>query len=244
VAWVYFWLARRGGELRRAAIPLVLTFSSLLAFRLLMNMSAHGYPIFYNGPVVLSFLLIAVLIVPRSGRSRRFVFVAEFLICLGCLTPVAMQAWSAEQHGKDFVPLTTERGAVRVPKLLEENYKVAIQFMKEKASLGQSVLSVPEDTSLYFLSDTYAPTRLFLFTPGVLAPGKMTDEMIREIDQKPVSYLIWSNRTYYEFGVPIFGKDFDQEIGDYLKSHFHRVARLTSPGGNSGDWSADLWERN
>ena len=244
VAWVYFWLARRGGELRRAAIPLVLTFSSLLAFRLLMNMSAHGYPIFYNGPVVLSFLLIAVLIVPRSGRSRRFVFVAEFLICLGCLTPVAMQAWSAEQHGKDFVPLTTERGAVRVPKLLEENYKVAIQFMKEKASLGQSVLSVPEDTSLYFLSDTYAPTRLFLFTPGVLAPGKMTDELIREIDQKPVSYLIWSNRTYYEFGVPIFGKDFDQEIGDYLKSHFHRVARLTPAGGNSGDWSADLWEHN
>jgi hypothetical protein len=155
-----------------------------------------------------------------------------------------MQAWSAEQHGKDFVPLTTERGAVRVPKLLEENYKVAIQFMKEKASLGQSVLSVPEDTSLYFLSDTYAPTRLFLFTPGVLAPGKMTDELIREIDQKPVSYLIWSNRTYYEFGVPIFGKDFDQEIGDYLKSHFHRVARLTPAGGNSGDWSADLWERN
>jgi hypothetical protein len=244
VAWIYFWLARRCGELRGAAIPLILTFSSLLAFRFLMNMSAHGYPIFYNGPVVLSFLLIAVLIVPRSGRSRRFVFVAEFLICLGCLTPVAMQAWSAEQHGKDFVPLTTERGAVRVPKLLAENYKVAIQFMKAKASLGQSVLSVPEDTSLYFLSDTYAPTRLFLFTPGVLAPGKMTDEMIREIDQKPVSYLIWSNRTYYEFGVPIFGKDFDQEIGDYLKSHFHRVARLTSPGGNSGDWSADLWERN
>jgi hypothetical protein len=244
VAWIYFWLARRGGEIRGAAIPLILTFSSVLGFRLLMNMSAHGYPIFYNGPVVLSFLLVAVLIVPRSGRSRRFVFVAEFLICLACLTPVAMQAWSAELPGKDFVPLTTERGAVRVPKFLADNYTVAIQFMKEKASLGQSVLSVPEDTSLYFLSDTYAPTRVFSFTPGVLAPGKMTDEMIREIDQKPVSYLIWSNRTFYEYGVPIFGKDFDQEIGDYLKSHFHRVTRLTPPSGNSSDWSADLWERN
>jgi hypothetical protein len=244
LAWIYFWLVRRCGEIRGAAIPLILTFSSLLSFRLLMKMSAYGYPIFYNGPVVLSFLLIAVLIVPRSGRSRRFVFVAEFLICLASLTPVAIQAWSAELPGKDYVPLTTERGTVRVPKLLAKNYPVAIQFMKEKASLGQSVLSVPEDTSLYFLSATYAPTRVFSFTPGVLAPGKMTDEMIREIDQKPVIYLIWSNRTFYEFGVPIFGKDFDQEIGDYLKSHFHRVARLTSPGGNSGDWSADLWERN
>ena len=244
VAWIYFWLARRCGELRGAAIPLILTFSSLLAFRFLMNMSAHGYPIFYNGPVVLSFLLIAVLIVPRSGRSRRFVFVAEFLICLACLTPVAMQAWSAELPGKEFVPLTTERGAVRVPKHMADSYTVAIQFMKEKASLGQSVLSVPEDTSLYFLSDTYAPTRVLCFIPGVLAPGKMTDEMIREIDQKPVSYLIWSNRTFYEYGVPIFGTDFDQEIGDYLKSHFHRVARLTPPGGNPMDWSADLWERN
>ena len=115
--------------------------------------------------------------------------------------------------------------------------------MKEKASLGQSVLSVPEDTSLYFLSGTYAPTRVFSFTPGVLAPGKMTNEMIREIDRKPVKYLIWSNRTFSEYGVPIFSKDFDREVGDYLKSHYRPVGPLIPFTGNYFEWYAVVWER-
>ena len=106
---------------------------------------------------------------------------------------------------------------------MAESYMAAIQFMKEKASLGQSVLSVPEDTSLYFLSGTFAPTRVFPFTPGVLASGKMTDEIIHEIDRKPVSYLLWSNRTFTEYRVPVFGRDFDRKVGDYLKSHYHLV---------------------
>jgi hypothetical protein len=209
-----------------------------------MKMTPEGYPIYYNGPVILSFLWLLCLVIPRSGHSRAFVLVGEVVVCLACLTPVVLHARSAESVTKDFVPLTTERGTVRVSKHLAENYKAAIQFMKEKASLGQSVLSVPEDTSLYFLSSTYAPTRVFSFTPGVLAPGKMTDEMISEIDGKPVNFLIWSNRTFPEYGVPVFGRDFDVEVGEYLKSHYHPVGPLIKSNGNSWDWSAVVWERN
>src|SRR5258708_37899921 len=113
-------------------------------------------------------------------------------MCRGFLAPVALHAAAFEAETRNFVPLTTEGGPIRVSKHMAENYKAAIQFMKEKASLGKSVLSVPEDTSLYFLSGTYCPTRVFSFTPGVVAPGKMTDDMIREIDRKPVRYLLWS----------------------------------------------------
>jgi hypothetical protein len=116
--------------------------------------------------------------------------------------------------------------------------------MKEKASAGESVLSIPEDTSLYFLSGTYCPTRVFSFTPGIVAPGRMTDKMIREIDRKPVRYLLWSNRIFPEFGTPVFGEDFDREIGDYLKAHYHRVGPLVPVAASDSDWSAVVWERN
>jgi hypothetical protein len=115
--------------------------------------------------------------------------------------------------------------------------------MKEKAAAGQSVLSVPEDTSLYFLSGTYCPIRMFSFTPGVLAPGKMTDNTIQEIDRKRVDYLLWSNRKFPEFNVPIFGRDFDREVGDYLKSHYHPVGPLIPGSENGPEWSAVLWAR-
>ena len=243
VVWGCFWRLGAAAAVRNPSLPLLLTFSSLLAFRILMKMSPGGYPIYYNGPVVLSFLLLLCLIVPRSGRSRRFVFLAELVICLGCLVPVTLHAVAFEAEAKNFVPLMTERGTIRVSKHLAENYRAAIQFIKQKASLGQSVLSIPEDTSLYFLSGTHCPTRVFLFTPGVLVPGKMTDDIMREIDRKHVSYLLWSNRTFPEYGAPVFGKDFDQDFGDYLKSRYRPVAPLIPNTGNYWQWTAVVWER-
>jgi hypothetical protein len=50
-----------------------------------------------------------------------------------------------------------------VPPHLAETYQTAIAFMKQRAALGEYVLSIPEDTSLYFLSGTF---------PGTLAPGR------------------------------------------------------------------------
>ena len=58
VGWLYFWRSTDALAIRNPAICLLLTFSSLLAFRILMKMAPDGYPIYYNGPVVLSFLLV------------------------------------------------------------------------------------------------------------------------------------------------------------------------------------------
>jgi hypothetical protein len=70
--------------------------------------------------------------------------------------------------------------------------------------------------------------------------------------RRPVRYLRWSNRSFSEFGVPILGEDFDQEVGKYLTSHYQRVGPLLpeeSPDENSQDedsderWTAVVWER-
>jgi hypothetical protein len=116
--------------------------------------------------------------------------------------------------------------------------------MKEKNALGEQVLSIPEDTGLYFFSATHCPTRVYTFDPGVVAPGKMTDEMIEQIEKKPVRYLIWSNRTYPEYKVLRFGVDFDQTLGHYLLSHYHRVRLLLPDPVPFGEWNAYVWERN
>ena len=131
-----------------------------------------------------------------------------------------------------------------MPPHLAETYQIAIAFMKQRAALGEYVLSIPEDTSLYFLSETYCPTRVFLLIPGTLAPGKMTDEFIQEIEQKPVRYVLWSNRKFWEYGVPIFGRDFDQTVANYLISHYHRVGPLPPSTRSLADWNAQIWERN
>jgi len=240
-AWCYLWWMPTPA--RNLAIALLFTFSGLLAFRVLMRMGSGGYPIYYNGPVVLSFLLLLCMFIPPSDRSRRFVFLAEFALCLSCFTAAFLHTRLIDGEARDFVPFSTDRGTIRVSKHMAENYKAAIQFMKQKAALGQSVLSVPEDTSLYFLSGTQCPTRVYLFIPGAVAPGKMTWEAVEEIDRKPVDYLLWSNRTFSEYGAKEFGTDFNSEIADYLKSHYRPVGPLLANDGTSSDWTAVVWER-
>ena len=69
----------------------------------------------------------------------------------------------------------------------------------------------------------------------------MTEEVIQEIDCRPVRYLIWSNGDFSDNGARAFGVDFDRTLGDRLKSHFQLVRPLVpiqDPG-----WNAWIWER-
>jgi len=244
VFWQW-WTKRSGGKFSiSAGLPILLIYSSTLAFRILMRMIPSEYAIYYNGPVVLSFLLVLRCIVPHTKLSRRYAILGEVALCAGCLALVGIPAVKQEYFAKDYVPLVTSRGTVRLNKAMKQNYEAAIQFMKEKTARGQTVLSVPEDTSLYFLAETECPIRVYSLTPGVIAPGKMMNEVIQEIDTKRVDYLLWSNRVFVEYGVPVFGKDFDRELANYLKTHYRRVGPVRPLDIGSLQWTAVVWERN
>ena len=77
-----------------------------------------------------------------------------------------------------------------------------------------------------------------------LAPGKMVDDTIREIERKPVRYLLWSNRTYPDFQTPVFGVDFDVPLGDYFRANYHPVGPLMPNTAAGTKWRATIWERN
>jgi hypothetical protein len=41
-----------------------------------------------------------------------------------------------------------------------------------------------------------------------------------------------------------FGVDFDQTLGHYLFSHYHRVRIMLADPVPFGEWNAYIWERN
>ncbi len=237
-AWWFF--LRQPANHRLAALAVALSVAFLAGGRMLLASTPAGYPIYYTGPAILTVLLLALAMVPRAGRSHRFAFYGKLSICVMLL--IAAIVGSLRPPEGPLVPLTTERGTVRVTAGIAGKYRAAIEFMQDANSRGEAVLSVPEDTSLYFLSGVPCPTRVFAFTPGALAPGKMTEELIHEIDSKPVRYIIWSNRTFPEYQQPIFGRDFDQDLGSYLKAHY-RFLRPLGGKSPSWEWSAGIWER-
>jgi hypothetical protein len=215
ICW-YLW--RNPGSQKAAGVMILFSFSALLAARILLGMKPSGYPMYYSGPAILSFLLIAPALFPRQH-----IFGARMLICVGFVCAAALHS-ATLPGGGNLVPLATDRGTIRVSKNVAANYQIAIAFMKEKAALGQPVMSIPEDTSLY------------------LAPGKMTKEVIGEIEHAHVRYLIWSNRIFPEYGVPTFGWDYDRTMGDYFKAHY-RFLRPLSATAPFWDWNGGIWER-
>jgi hypothetical protein len=243
IGWLYF--AGKPSRNLSTAPLLCFSFACLLGFRILLMTMPCGYPIFYNAPAVLSMLLLTRQLISASGHSRRFLLAAEAMICFLILTAAAAN-WNrlVESPSPRTARLTTRRGSVFLSPQMAEEYQAAINFMAQQKLRGEQVLSVPEDTGLYFFSATDCATRVFAFDPGVVAPGKMTEEAIQQIEQKPVRYLIWSNRLFTEYNALRFGIDFNQELGRYLFSHYHRVGPLVQHPVGYMDWSAFIWERN
>lgn len=241
VAWVYF--LRRPVSEHGASVALLLTLAGLLAFRIMLQVVPWGYSIYYNGPAVLSLLLLIRPMFTPPGGMNRFGSRAELLIVAGCLSVTLINSRRTERPDRPLGVLTTERGSIITTENQARQYQAAIRFMREKKARGEAVLSVPEDTSLYFLSGTHCPTRVYAFNPGVLASDKMIDETISEIERSNVRYLLWSNRSYFEYGVPQFGTDFDRRLGEYFRSHYRRMGLLVPGEVDVYDWTVNVWER-
>ena len=236
--WLFL---RRGPQHSNPAVIVIPALAALLPARSLMQNESYGYSVYNNGPEILCFLILGSLFIAPLSSSKRRQLLGSSLVCVACLTSVIANSNISNPAFKSFVSLKTDRGMVLLPKAKAENYEVAIAFMKQQAALGNSVMSIPEDTSLYFFSNMESPTRVQGFVPGVVAPGKMTDEVISELEKNRPKFLVWSNREYPEYGVPKFGTDFDVPIGDYLRAHYRPVGALGPVDANQ--WNAVIWER-
>ena len=240
-AWRY---PRSLREPAGAALLVLFAFSSVMGFRILLGMVPGGYAIYYNGPAILSYLILAELILLGLSHLPRFSFQAAALLCLGSLVAAWGVVVRTTVPGDRLVPLVTERGTIRVSRHMAENYLAAIRFMKEESARSETVLVLPEDSSLYFLSATHCPVRELMFDPGVVVPGKMEQEVIREIQEHNTRYLLWSIQTFEVYGAGVFGRDYDQDLGRYLHSHYHPVGPLVPDDSAGQDWTATVWERN
>lgn len=240
-AWWYF--LRKPYSAGAAGIALLLTLAALLTLRMLLLLRTWGYSIFYDEPAILAFLLLAREAIPRTKRSRALLFAQEALLCIMCLTVALFGTRRVDSVFPADGKLQTERGTIKVSRSMAVQYAAAIRFMQQKDAQREAVLSIPEDTSLYFFSGTHCPTRVVAFTPGAVAPGKMTDEVIREVEQRNVRYLLWSNRIFPEYGAYRFGVDFDKPLGEYFRSHYRRVGPVSPAHVVLGEWTAFIWER-
>jgi hypothetical protein len=243
VAAFLFWRSR--WQARNLAILILVTFGPFLAFRILFGMLPHAYAIFYNGPLLLAFcwLLLFIAIPGNASGSDPRIQKAILFVCAALCTWVTVQVYpDYSEMRKARLALEGERGTIYLSETIFPAWVQAIDFMRHVKTTGEAVMTIPEDTALYFFSGVLCPIRVYMFTPGLVAPGHMTDEVIGEMKQARVRYIIWSNRKFYEYGVPEFGVDFDRPLGEYIRGNYRPVGEFGSSKRPDG-WHATLWEK-
>lgn len=243
---VMLFLFCRRWQKRDLAILLTLVLGFFVAVRILFGMMPYAYAIFYNGPALLAFcwLLLSIAIPGKDGTSdprvRNAIFIVGAILC----------AWVTAQVYPDYreirrqrVEVKSARGTIYLPEAMLPGWSEAANFMRQAKAKGQAVMSIPEDTALYFFSGMLCPIRVCIFHPGVVAPGQMMHQVIGEMREAQVPYIIWSNRKFYEYGVSDFGVDFDIPLGDYIRNHYRPVREFGSST-RSDAWHATLWKKN
>jgi hypothetical protein len=241
-----FLFCRRHWQMRDFATLLTLTFGFLLGVRILFGMMPYAYAIFYNGPVLLAFcwLLLSIAIPAQGGQSDPRVRKAIFIVCAALCTWVTVQVYpSYREIRRQRVAVKSARGTIYLPEAMLPAWAEAANFMRQAKAKGQAVMSIPEDTALYFFSGMLCPIRVCIFHPGVVAPGQMMHQVISEMREAQVPYIIWSNRKFYEYGVSDFGIDFEIPLGDYIRDNYRPVLKFGSST-RPDAWRATLWKKN
>jgi len=222
---------------------LLCTLAMACGVRSLTKMSPYGYAMYFD---VLVYLM---CLVGLSDVAKRFsvrldgVF-GGVLAAILCASVVALTLDYYPIRERSYV-VSSERGTLYTSPELGKGYSQALGFLESAKRNSERVVILPEDTSLYFLSETSAPSRWYLVLPQVLPPGQATTDYIQELKRADPRYILVSDRATPEFGLPLFGVDYGQQIMAWIREHYRVTQTIGDyqPVAFPREWGALVYER-
>jgi hypothetical protein len=233
----------RNGKTAPDSALLVLTaLATAIGSRVWMNVRPEAYSIFYDTAVYLAWLVAiykACEYLPErlSGRMWQAV---SIVLCSGVLACTAM---NYPLHRRPF-KVASDRGSFRTMRSTGQAYAQVLSFLEGAKSRSESFVILPEDTALYYLSASYAPSRWYVLIPPVLPPSEQAS-YIADLERAHLKYVLLSNRATPEYGKPIFGIDYNQEIYRWIQQNFELKTRIGSPERvwYPAEWGVEIYER-
>lgn len=115
--------------------------------------------------------------------------------------------------------LTTGRGEMKVNPAYGMAFEQAIQMIDGRTAPGDAVAVLPEGTSLDFLTDRRNPLREEIVTPGLL-DERGEQQAIASLRETDAKLVFVANRPTPEFGAPVFGRDYDRQLMDWIGANY------------------------
>jgi hypothetical protein len=121
--------------------------------------------------------------------------------------------------------LATDRGVIYTRPAEAAAFPRVISFINEKRAEGQTVMVLPETTSLYFFTGTDTPVRWYQLNPGNLSPDEET-EFAAQIDHQKVDFILLTNRRTEEYDANYFGLDYNQRLYRWIEANYEPAGQF------------------
>jgi hypothetical protein len=232
-----------GRPTMRQSTLVLCTMAMVCGIRVLTKVKPSGYSMFFD---VLVYL---VWLVGLYRVSRRFSVELDGNFGKGmagilCISVITLTLEYYPIHQRSYM-VSSERGTLYTSPAVGKGFSQALAFLESARLRAQRVVVMPEDTALYFFSGAAAPSRWYIVTPQLLPPGDTTAKYIEELDRADIRYVLVSDRATPEFGLPVFGVDYGQQIFTWLESDYRLVQRIGEyePVAYPREWGALVYER-
>jgi hypothetical protein len=203
----------------RCIIALLAVFAMALALRVMLVIFPTGYPVYYDPPLFILFMMAATVMLWFAARHLIRTDRIHLVNCFLLIDAVwfLLVPFPVVRHQP--VPVETPIGtiysrpaeAVLVPQM--------ISFVRAQAAAGKRVLILPEFPMLYVMGEMEAPSRWYELFPGLLDSGD-EKQVIADAESHHVDYVIITNRATFEYGYPYFGLDWGKQIYRWINANF------------------------
>ncbi len=204
------------------ALAVVAFFALASGARILFRVSYTGYAIYYNAFFFLPALIFLWKAIQRLLRDLPLKRQNRIFNALLLVQGIALTLYLIPHPGQLPARLSTPLGTIFTYPSEADLYPKIISFIQEEKKRGKRVLILPEETLLYTLSGTEAPTRWYQLTPGILDP-QQEELYIQQTDRSEIDFILLSNRSSIEYGVPFFGLDYDRKVYRWIEQNYEVV---------------------
>lgn len=229
---------------QHAALLILLAGAFAVGFRTIGAIQPTDYSMFYDELAFIAFL-VALQVAGRAffslKDSERIWAWASAFLCIGLISLTVVYY---PLHRRSFA-LRSARGTMYMEPSSGKPFSQALAFLNDAAAHSERFAAWPEEVALHYFTGTLAPSRWYHLTPGILPPGELTTRYLDELDERHVKYVALSNRGAAEYGLPIFGVDYNQQLYLWLQQNFRIVRtfgdyeRIAYPS----HWAVQIWER-
>jgi hypothetical protein len=219
---VRFFRRRKSGSL---AVAVASVYAITTGIRIMAQVEPRNYAIFYNSALFILFMFVLVRVINHADAALPPISKSRLRLSLATLQ-VAWLGLLLMPYPKSFpARLATDRGVIYTRPAEAAIFPRVLSFIKQRKAQGQTVMVLPEATSLYFFTGTEAPTRWYQLHPGVVAPDEET-EFTAEIDHQKVDFILLTNRRTEEYEAKYFGLDYNQGLYRWIEANYEPAGQF------------------